>query len=235
MMIRHSIALLTLATALLPLSSIAQEPGFFAGLDASAGMAHGSSGTDNGGGFGGGGVVDKVKFGTTAGFGLHAGYQFDRHLSGFLSYQYVRGNVSWDARFPPPDSTTNFSGTAVTHAVLLNVGYDWLPADATTIRATAGLGLAFNTLSDVTEKYHGVFAADLEDHTSTNPIAQIGASIRHAVTPKTTLGLSATVAYTGGFKTGNTRDGNLGRTVINPYEIDDVWRASLGVSLETRF
>ncbi|MGB3276221.1 MAG: autotransporter domain-containing protein [Castellaniella sp.] len=213
----------------------AQEPGFFIGLDTSIGIAHGASGTDNGGGFGGGGIVENVKFGTTTGIGVHAGYKFDRHLSGFLSYQHVRGNIDWDARFPQFAQTTNFSGTATSNAILVNVAYDWLPSDATTIRATAGVGATFNKLSGVTEKFGGAFVSDVEDHTETSPIAQIGASIQHYITPKTALGLNATVAYTGGFRTGSTRTGNLGRTDINPYKIDNVWRASLGVYLQTRF
>ena len=145
MISRCSCSILSLsvaAAALLPLSAIAQEPGFFAGLDASVGTAHGSSGTTNGGGFGGGGVVQNVKFGTTAGIELHAGYQFDRHISGCLSYQYARGDVDWDANFPRFGITTNFSGTATTNAFLVNVAYDWLPSDTTTIRATAGVGVA---------------------------------------------------------------------------------------------
>src|SRR5690606_6034108 len=99
--------------------------------------AHGSSGTDNAGGFGGGGVVENVKFGTATGIGFHAGYQFDRHVSGFFSYHYERGNVDWDSHFPRIGQTTNFSGTAVSNLLLANVAYDWLPSDTTTITATA--------------------------------------------------------------------------------------------------
>lgn len=209
--------------------------GFFAGLDTSVGMAHGSSGTKNAGGFGGGGVVQNITFGTTTGIGVHAGYRFDRHLSGFLSYQHVRGDVDWDAHFPRFAQTSNFSGTATSNAILVNVAYDWLPSDDTAIKATAGVGAVFNTLSGVTERFEGAFASNVEDHTQTNPIAQIGASIQHYITPKTALGLHATVSYVGGFKTGATRTGNLGRTEINPYEIDSVWRTGLGVSLQARF
>ncbi|MGB7483354.1 MAG: hypothetical protein WA909_06750 [Castellaniella sp.] len=236
MIIRGSMHLLVMATAVMfSMPAVAQDSGFFAGLDASAGMAHGSSGTKNGGGFGGGGVVKRVRFGTTAGIGAHAGYRFDRHLSGFLSYQHVRGDVSWDAHFSQLGQTTNFSGTAISNAVLLNMAYDWLPSDTTTIRGTVGIGATFNKLSGITEKFEGAFVAEVENHTRTSPIVQIGASIQHHLTPKTTLGLNAAVSYTGGFKTGPTRTGNLGKTDINPYEIDDVWRAGLGVSVQTRF
>src|SRR5690606_27840908 len=118
-MMRHgSSLLLAMVVAALPISAFAQGPGFFAGLGASAGIAHGSSGTKNGGGFGGGGVVENVKFGTTAGIGAHVGYRFDNRLSGFVSYQYVRGDVDWDANFPRFGQTINFSGTASSNAIL---------------------------------------------------------------------------------------------------------------------
>ena len=50
-----------------------------------------------------------------------------------------------------------------------------------------------------------------------------------------TLGLDASIAYYGGFETGNNRSGNLGITSINPYRIDDVWRANLGGSFRFKF
>ena len=85
---------------ILPTMAQAQAPGFFAGLDTSVCIAHGSSDTSDGGGFGGGGIVKDVKFGNTAGIGAHAGYQFDRNLSGFVSSQHVRGDIDWAAEFP---------------------------------------------------------------------------------------------------------------------------------------
>lgn len=62
-------------TALLfPASALAQDTGFFAGLDVYGGTAFGSSSTTNGGAaFAGGGVVNNVKFGGTVGMGGHAG------------------------------------------------------------------------------------------------------------------------------------------------------------------
>jgi len=227
---------LVTAMAVLPMPAFAQEPGFFAGLDAAGGMARGSSGTRDGGGFGGGGIVKNVTFGTTAGIGAHIGYQFDRELSGFVSYQYVRGDVDWDAVFPHLGQTLNFSGTASSNAVLINVAYAWSPSDTTTVRASAGAGVTFNTLSGVTETTQaGVFVSDLEDHTQASPMVRIGAAIEHRLSRNTLLGLNASIAYAGDFSTGNTRTGNLGRTSMHPYEIDDVWRASLGVSMQARF
>lgn len=218
---------------LFPTMAMAHERGFFAGLDPSVGMARGSSGTKNGGGFGGGGVVKDVEFRNTVGIGVHAGYQFDRARSAFVSYQYVRGDIDWAVNFP--GQTTDFSGTATSNAILLNLAYDWYTSDATTIKASAGAGATFNTLSRLTETWGGVFVSNPERHTKVSPMAQLGAFMQHYLSPNAVVGLNAIVAYTGGFRTGNTRTGNLGKTEINPYKIDDVWRASLGVSLQIRF
>jgi hypothetical protein len=48
-------------------------------------------------------------------------------------------------------------------------------------------------------------------------------------------GVNVAVAYTGEFETANTRFGNLGTTEINPYKIDDVWRANVMASMQYRF
>ncbi|MHA3903267.1 hypothetical protein ACTPOE_06780 [Castellaniella sp. WN] len=81
-------------SACVPVSGLAGEPGFFSGLDTSAGMAQGFSGTrDGGASFAGGGIVDDMKFGNTTGIGGHAGYRLDPSWPLFLSYQYIRGDV----------------------------------------------------------------------------------------------------------------------------------------------
>lgn len=225
-----------IAATIFPASALAQEPGFFAGLDAIGGIADGSSSTKDGGGFGGGGIVKNVKFGTTTGIGAHLGYRFNRQLSTFVSYQHIRGDIDWDAVFPDFGQTSNFSGTATSDTVLVNVAHDWFPSDKVTITATAGAGAAFNTLSDVTETgAGGIFLSNVEDHTEVSPMVRLGAGIQHHFPANVILGLNASIAYTGGFSTGDTRTGNLGKTSINPYEIDDVWRASLGVFLRARF
>src|SRR3546814_6506974 len=117
----------------------------------------------------------------------------------------------------PPRSTrtdtlfpyTTLFRSAISNAILVNAAYDWFPSDATTIRATAGIGFTFNTLSDVTERFNGAFAADLENHIKNSPIVQIGDTIQHQFTPRTALGLSAAIAYTGGYRTGSSRTGTL--------------------------
>lgn len=53
--------------------------------------------------------------------------------------------------------------------------------------------------------------------------------------PNATLGLNASLGYTGSFETGDTRSGNLGVTSVGPYKLADVWRADLGVSLRVQF
>lgn len=220
------------------MSAFAGEPGFFAGVDVSAGMASGSSSTTNGGAaFAGGGVVANVKFGDTVGIGGHVGYRFDPVWSAFVSYQHVRGHVSWDANFPLFGVASGFAGTAFGNGILANLAYDLALSDRTSLRASTGLGLTFNTLSGVveTDKGSGLFLSDVKDHTRLSPMAQAGAGIRHKITPNAELGFDALVAYTGGFETGNTRSGNLGITPITPYKIDDVWRASLSGSFRLAF
>jgi len=230
--------LAVLGTIAFPVSALAAEQGFFAGLDASTGAAFGSSKTTNGGApFAGGGVVDSVKFGAAWGIGGHVGYQFDPAMSAFISYQSIWGGVRWNTNYPSVGASSKFDGMAISNVILGNVAYEFPLSDATTLRTTAGLGVAFNTLSNVTEtdRPTGIFLAGLASHTKVGPAAQVGLGFRHRIAPNTVLGLDGLVAYTGGFETGNTRNGNLGTTGINPYRIDDVWRASVSASIKASF
>lgn len=229
--------LFILVSAAVPASAFAQESGFFIGPDISAGTTQGSSSTKNGGApFAGGGVVNHLKLGNTVGFGGHAGYKFS-DLSVFISYQHMRGSVSWDADFPAIGEASGYAGYAVTDAVLANVAYDVPLTKALAFKATAGLGVAFNTLSGVVEsdKATGDFLSNVGNHTQVSPAAQIGAGLQYKLTPNMDLGLNALVAYTGGFRTADTRTGNLGVTDIVPYKIDNVWRPSLQASFQYRF
>jgi hypothetical protein len=225
-------------STLIPAPGVAQEPGFFAGLDVSAGIAQGSSDTrDGGASFAGGGIVDGVKFGNTTGIGGHAGYRLDPSWSLFLSYQYARGDVRWRAAFPAIGAASRFSGTAYSHTVLANVGYEKPLTSTVTLQASAGLGVAFNALADVVEKDEATsaFLSDVAKHTRANPAARIGLGLRYAVAKHATIGLDAAITYIGGFRTGDTRSGNLGVTPITPYDIDGVWRTSLSASAGMRF
>ncbi|MGB6008983.1 outer membrane protein [Castellaniella sp.] len=225
-------------SALIPGSGFAQEPGFFTDVHISAGMTQGSSDTADGGAdFAGGGVVKDVKFQNTAGIGIDAGYQLDPAWSLFLSYQYAHSDVRWNAEFPAIGVASRFSGDALSHTVLANVGYAIPLTSATTLRATAGLGAAFNSFSNVVErdKATSFFLSDVADGTRTSPAARLGIGLRYAVTRNTMVGLDASVTYLGGFRTGETRSGNLGVTRITPYEIDDVWRTGLSASVGARF
>lgn len=221
------IAPVLIATSLVPVSALAKDIGFFAGLDLSGGMASGSSKTTDGGAsWAGGGVVDNVKFGNAAGIGGHAGYRFAPALSGFISYQYIRGDVSWDAAFLMLGVASDFKGAAISNVIMGNLAYDFALSDTTSIRASAGVGLSFNSLSNVveTDLGTGLFLSDVADHTRISPAARISAGIQHKIAANAVLGLDASVSYMGGFETGNTRSGNLGVTPITPYKIDDVWR-----------
>lgn len=228
----------TVVAMTLPAPAFAQDSGVFAGLDVSAGLASGSSSTTDGGApFAGGGVVENVDFGTTVGIGGHLGYRLNPAFSAFVSYQHSRGDVSWDADFPLIGAASAFEGTAVSNAVMANIGYDVPLSGATSLEFTAGAGLSFNVLSGVveTDKATGIFLSDVAEQTRTSPVARIGAGLRHQVSPGVALGLNLSASYGGGFETGDTRSGNLGITEINPYEIDDIWRVDLGASVRFRF
>ncbi|MFT4158788.1 MAG: outer membrane beta-barrel protein [Shinella sp.] len=226
-------------SAAFPMTALAGEDDFFAGLDVLGGFAFGSSSTTNGGaGFG---TVDEVRFGGAIGGGAHIGYRLDPDFSVSLGYQHIRSNIRWSADFlvNPPFSagTSDFKGTASSDAILGSVAYDMPLSEATTLRGTAGLGLTFNTLSGVTETDRGTgsFVSDVAGHTKIGPVAQVGAGVRHRIAPNAVLGLDALVSYAGGFETGNTRFGNLGTTSINSYEIDRVLRVNLGASIRFAF
>ena len=228
----------TVVAAFIPAPALADDTGFFAGLDLSGGAAFGSSGTTDGGApWAGGGVVGNVKFHGAVGIGGEIGYRFDPALSAFVSYRHSQGGVNWDVDFPAFGIVSGFEGTAASDAVMANLGYDFALSGDTTLRASAGVGLSFNTLSDVVEKdgASGLFLADIAGHTHVSPAAQLGAGIRHRLAPSAILGLDAALSYNGGFATGTTRSGNLGVTPINPYGIDDVWRANIGASLRFEF
>jgi hypothetical protein len=229
----------TIAVSILfPLSAFADDTGFFIGANALGGMAFGSSSTTNGGAaFAGGGVVENMTFGETLGAEAHLGYRFSPYLSASFRYQHVQGDVSWDANFPLWGVASRFKGTAISNAIIGSLAYDLPISDATTVQATAGLGVSFNTLSSVveTDKATGSFLADVANKTSISPAALIGAAVLHKITPNATFGLNAAVSYSGDFATGDTRFGNLGVTSITPYKIDRVWRTNLGASMRIEF
>jgi hypothetical protein len=230
--------LIILATVAVPTAALAGEQGFFAGLDVSGGTAFGSSSTTNGGApVAGGGVVGDVKFGQTWGIGGHVGYRFDPAISAFVSYQHIRGSVGWNAVFPFYGVSSRFEGSAISNAILGNIAYEFPLSAATTIRTTAGVGVGFNTLSSVveTDVASGQFVSNLANHTEVSAIAQVGLGLRHRIAQNIVVGLDGSIAYAGGFETGNTRSGNQGITAINPYGIDDVWRANLSGSIRFEF
>lgn len=234
-MISRALLIVVGAALLFPVSALAQDNNFFAGFDLSAGWASGSSSTTNGGAaFAGGGVVNNVHFDKTIGLGGHVGYKLDSALSAFISYQHVRGGVSWDANFPIIGAVSDFRGHAISNAIMGNLGYDWVLSDLTSIEASIGLGLSINSLSNIveTDGPTGLFLSDVADHSRISPAAQIGIGLQHKITAHLALGLNAAIGYTGGFETGDTRSGNLGITSITPYGIDHVWRASIGASVK---
>lgn len=236
-----TLALAVVISAAWPVVALAEEQDFFFGLDALGGTAFGSSSTKDGGGvlpmFKGDGVVSNVRFGGTIGIGGHFGYRFSPNWSALVSYQHMRGNVSWDAAFPTYGGGSEFDGNATSDAFIGNVAYQRLLSDITAVSLKAGLGVGFNRLSELVEanRVTGQFVSNVAGKTKTSPLFQIGAGIQHKLIGNTTIGLDALLAYAGGFETGDTRRGNLGVTDINPYKIDDVWRANLGASIRFEF
>lgn len=217
---------------------LARDTGFFAGVDVSGGAARGSSGTKNGGApFAGGGAVNNVELRRAVGIGGHIGYRFDPALSVFLSYQHIKGDIRWDADFPMLGISSHYAGEAISNMILGNIAYEIPLTNATSIETSLGFGLTLNSLSDISETDNGtgLFLSDVKNHTETSPAAQLGVGLWHKVTPNIALGLDAAIAYSGGFRTGDTRSGNLGVTQIRPYKIDDVWRTNLTASVRFNF
>lgn len=232
--------ILAIAAVLLvsSVSVAAQDGDFIAGLAVSGGLNYGSSNTKNGGAaFAGGGIVRNLTFDGVAGLGGYVGVRLRPSLSAFISYQHLRGGVSWDAEFPAIGVASSFRGFAHSNIVMGNLGYDWTLSDRTMLRARGGLGLAMNAFAGLveTDRATGQFLAEVASSPSLSPAAEIGAGIAHRFTRNAEFSLNAAVGYVGGFRTGDTRTGNLGVTAITPYEVDHVWRVSLGASVRYLF
>lgn len=236
-----SAALSAALPAMLPGPALAETGPFFYGLEAVGGVARGRSNTTNGGGlpplFGADGIVESVRFGTVFGIGGHVGYRFDSTWSAVVSYRHVRGDVGWTAYYPSFGLSSAFDGDARSHAIIGSIVRDQPLSETSVMTLRAGLGVSFNRLSGIveTDPLTGDFISNLASHTRASPAAEIGLGFRHSLTPNATLGLDASVAYAGRFRTGDTRSGNLGVTPINPYTISNVWRGTLGASLNFTF
>ena len=229
-----------LAAMLVASPVIADDTGFFVGGSVFAEKTFGSSSSTTGGAlWGGGGIVDNVRFGTGAGGGLQAGYRFDDARAVFVSYDYSRSDVRWDAAFPllGPSVISSFDGTAVSNALMGNFAYDFALSEATHLQASVGAGLSLNTLLKIRETVfnNGGFISNLENHTQISPVAQLGSSLTHHITPGITLSLNASASYARGFETGNSRSDNVVTTDITPYEIENIWRTKVGTALRFAF
>jgi len=175
--------------------------------------------------------------GQATGIGAHVGYRFDSPVSIFLSYQHIQGNISWDANFPAVGAASSYAGQAISQTILANIAYAFPLSVATAIRTTLGIGASINTLSGVRETVlnTGQFLSDVANHDEISPAAKVALGIRQKLTRNIEIGLDAGLTYSGGFRTGDTRSGNLGVTEIKPYKIDSVWRTDVAASLRYRF
>lgn len=232
------LGMVAISCLLVPAPALADDLGFFAGLDLSAGTTFGSSTeTDGGAAFAGGGVVGNIDFGWTEGLGGHVGYRFTPALSALVSYQYMTGDLGWTAAFPAIGEASAFKGAAVSNLLMGNLAYDFALSDSTVLRTSAGAGLALNALRGVveTDVASGSFLDNVADHTRISPAARVGAGIEQQLGPDARLALNASLNYRGAFETGETRTGNAGVTSITPYRIDNVWGADLSASLDFDF
>lgn len=236
--------LLASATALLLFTGIAFVPavvraddrGFFAGADAGAVFRFGSSHTTHGGAsFGGGATVHNVDFDTAYQLGGHAGYRFSSNLAVFVSYNYIGGDVSWQASFAGDSPDGHFDGNAISHVAMANITYTPWTSDATALNITLGVGASVNQLQSVKESYPAQ-EFHLSDGTKVSPAARVEIGIRHQLASWLELGANAAVTYYGGFQTGNERTGVIpGKTPIGRYGIDPAWGVSVAGAIRMTF
>lgn len=228
--------LFSAAAAVAPTIARADETGFFTGLDAGGAFRFGSSHTTHAGAdFGGGGTVHDVKFDTAYQLGGNAGYRFSPNLAVFVSYNYIAGDVAWQASFAAGGADSHFDGDAISHVVLANVTYTPWTDQSTSLDMTLGLGASINQLQSVDESNSGQ-RFHLADGTKVSPAARAGIGIRRKVASWLELGANAAVTYYGGYRTGDARTGVIpGRQPIGRYGLDPVWGASVAGSLRMVF
>lgn len=132
--------------------ALAQDTGFFVGIDAIGSVGHGTPTTTTAGAYaGGGGSLSDIRFGSALNLGGHVGYRFEGPLSVSISYQHLASSIAWTTHFKKYNDTTFMEGTAQSDVVLFNLGLDLLSSESTTIGASVGLGLAHNQLFEIAE------------------------------------------------------------------------------------
>ena len=216
----------------------AEETKWFAGAQGGVVWLQASSDTTNGGAApGGGGTVVNEDFDTGSSVGVFIGHPYNDHWSVALSYDHISADVGFDATFPL-SATTRFAGTANSDLVLLNGIYTTPWGDAGTrwgFTASAGLGVAFNSLSDVTEDFppfNGVPDRFLADGDETQFAARGTLGATYALDECWSLHAEGSVFTLGSFSTGSSRNAPV--QAITPYEID-AWGYGLSAGIVARF
>lgn len=229
----------TVATLGLAAPTSAQDQidatGFFAGVDAGGVFRSGGSRTTDGG-ESRNGVVSGVRFSEAFAIGGHLGYRLNSQWSAFVSYDHVSGDVTWQTDFPFVPRA-HFKTNATSNIFLGNLDYSHALADSTNFTIGAGAGISVNSLSNADEKslVFGHYAT-LDGQTTVSPAVRALVGIEQQIAPQVAIGLNASISYLGGFETGSAREYvGLGRQVINPYRLSNVWGAAVTASLKARF
>ncbi|MEQ1755525.1 MAG: outer membrane beta-barrel protein [Micropepsaceae bacterium] len=240
MNLKLALSLTSVSLAAVAFSATANAEGtnWYAGIQGGVVWLQASSDTTNGGAaFGGGGTVHNEDFDTGTSVGVFLGHRYSDNWSLALSYDHVSADVSYDVSyvFAAP---SRFEGTADSDLVLLNAIYSTPWGDAGTrwgFTASAGLGVAFNSLNDVTEDFtvfNGVADRFLADGDETQFAARGTLGATYALDECWALHAEGSVFTLGTFSTGSSRTAPL--DLITPYEID-AWGYGLSAGVVARF
>jgi hypothetical protein len=211
---------------------------WFAGAQAGAVWLQGSSDTINGGtAAGGGGTVSNENFDSGTSYGVFIGRNCNKNWSIALSYDRISADLTFDASYPF-SVPSRFSGTADSDLVLLNAIYvtPW-GSEGTRwgFTASAGAGVAFNSLNGVTEDgapFNGVADKTLADGDDTNFAARGTIGATYALDETWALHAEGSVFTLGSFSTGNSRTAPA--EAITPYEVD-AWGYGISAGIVARF
>ena len=229
--------LLVAASALSATAEDISNNGYFAGIEFGVGQRSGTSDTTDGGAaYGGGGTVRDVNFDNSSIVRGHFGYHLTPKVSIWGSVAQSDADVRWVTQFAAGGSTY-FAGEAVSQTVMANVGYSEEVKPGTTVKLSAGLGVARNTLKNVGEgtDWENSFA-QVAKGTKTNLAVQFGAGVEQELGDMFSVGGGVDVAYLGGYQTGDSRSfGGGSPQAIGRYEIDDVWEPSVSLFVKARF
>lgn len=173
------------------------------------------------------------------------GYKFNQWSRAEIQYVYFKNSYKWVTDFGGGD-VENFTSKIASHLALVNyhldLGSSCYPSCFKPY-ITGGIGLAFNTLSDIEERSpfgfnfpSDVVFANIESHTHTNFCAQVGMGVSKSFYRRLLVNLKFNAYYLGTIKSGNTRDlvnssvPAIG-TQIGPYKFENIWMGSFTLGI----